>query len=557
MATRICNVSGESFVVSEFEQQLREKLESPAPTLAPTERRRRRLARRNDRNLFRRQCSRSGESIISMYPSQTAFPVYSKEFWWSEAWDPLSYGKNFDFGRTFFEQFLELQNSVPRPALNVMANENSDYVNQCGYSKDCYLSFCTDFSEGCLYCTNVLRSRDCVDVLNAENCELCYECMDCRSCYSCSFLTNCSNCSDSAFLRNCIGCAYCFGCTNLRNKEYYFFNTALSKDQYHQAVTQWWKGSFSALTELRNKFGEVVASSVLPHAELIRCEDVTGDQLRDCKSTFFCFDSFSDQDVANCTTLSDAKDVVDFDIGGYGAERCLEVLGSGFGLFDCYYSSNLWEAARNVYYCDMMHQVDHCFGSIGLRRANHVILNKQYSEDEYFALRARVIEHMKQTGEWGQFFPAQMSPFPYDTSFAGYMQPLSQAEATDRGYAWRGEESVFDTKVSSQAPIPQLTMPDNINDYSDTVAPAILTCSITGKAFRLQQAELNFYRRQGLPIPRVCPDERHRQRLQARNPWHLWERSCSLCGNSVQSSFSREKRNGIACRDCYEKEVAQ
>ena len=544
-----CEVHGSSFVLGDRELALYEKLQIPLPRRSPRERRRQRLVRRNDRKLHRRNCDSSGKFLISMYPAETPFPVIEKDIWWGDSWDAKSYGRPFDFSRSFFSQFAELQSVVPRPALNILNCENSDFVNQCGFSKNCYLTFNTDFSESCYYTSNVLNSRDCVDVYNVDHCELCYECVDCRNCYGSSYLVNCSNCFDSMLLRNCIGCRNCFGSVNLRNKEYYFFNRKVSRDEYERLVASWWSGSSARLNELLETFFATLPEQILPHAELVRCEEVVGDHLRDCRHVHESFDTSACEDTFNCTVLSDARDVADYDIGGYGAERCIQVMGSGKNIYDCYYCSNLWVGVQNTYYSDIMQNVQHCFGCVGMRNAKFCVLNQQYSEAEYFELRDRIVAHMKRTGEWGQYFPEDLSPFAYNHSTAAEVEPMTKEEAGVRGFRW------FDDAASSTPPDDTLFLADSIHDVDESIVESTQFCHHTGKAFRFQRAEVRFYQRMNLPLPRYCPEERHRRRLRARNPYQLWKRDCAVCGTEVFTSFSPDRPQRIACKPCYEREV--
>ena len=103
--------------------------EIPPPKLSPKEREQRRLTYRNERNLYKRKSSMSGESIISFFNEKSPYKVFSNDEWWSDVWDPLNFGMDFDFTRPFFEQFYELQLEVPRPALVNNKAENSQYCN--------------------------------------------------------------------------------------------------------------------------------------------------------------------------------------------------------------------------------------------------------------------------------------------------------------------------------------------------------------------------------------------------------------------------------------------
>lgn len=125
------------------------KFAVPPPTLCPPCRRQRRLLTRNERRLYNDSCDRCHKEMISVYSGQQSFPVWCGECWWSDAYLPEAYGVPYDFSRNFSNQLVELSGKVPRPSLNAFGNENSDYVNQSGFSKNCYLSFNTDWSESC------------------------------------------------------------------------------------------------------------------------------------------------------------------------------------------------------------------------------------------------------------------------------------------------------------------------------------------------------------------------------------------------------------------------
>lgn len=205
------------------------KYEIPAPMQCPDCRRQLRLLFRNEHNLYRRKSDATGESIISVYPPESRFTVYEADAWWSDDWDPFSYGMAFDFSKTFFEQFCALYQSIPHIALYNIRNENCDFVNQCGWSKNCYMAFMTDFSEDCLYTDSCIQSKRCVDSSGLHECEICYESVSSAKCYSTHFSRDCKLCSDCMFCSFCRGCSECFGCVNLRNKRHCIFNKQVSE----------------------------------------------------------------------------------------------------------------------------------------------------------------------------------------------------------------------------------------------------------------------------------------------------------------------------------------
>jgi hypothetical protein len=59
-------------------------------------------------------------------------------------------------------------------------------------------------------------------------------------------------------------------------------------------------------------------------------------------------------------------------------------------------------------------------------KGKNCILNTSYSTQEYSCEREKIIDHMKSTGEWGQFFPGSFAPNTYDESWSSFYFPLSE-----------------------------------------------------------------------------------------------------------------------------------
>ena len=97
----------------------------PPPTLCPECRRQRRFLFRNDLCLYHRKSDLTGKAIISLYAQDKPYKVYDQDEWWSDRWDELSFGRPFDFSRTFTEQFRELSLDVPHQGLFTTNAENT------------------------------------------------------------------------------------------------------------------------------------------------------------------------------------------------------------------------------------------------------------------------------------------------------------------------------------------------------------------------------------------------------------------------------------------------
>jgi hypothetical protein len=137
---KICAVSGTQFPIYQSDLNFYDKVSPslagqkfsiPTPTLCPEERQRRRLMFRNERKLYKTTCSLTGKPIISIYAPDKDIIVYDQKVRWSDDWDPMDYGFEFDFSQTFAQNFRKLVQTVPRCNLITDYNhlERSDFVH--------------------------------------------------------------------------------------------------------------------------------------------------------------------------------------------------------------------------------------------------------------------------------------------------------------------------------------------------------------------------------------------------------------------------------------------
>ena len=524
----------------------------PPPTHCPDCRQQRRLLWRNERTLYRRACDLCRKSIISMYPAESEFPIYCTDCWWSDRWDALSFGRPFEFSRPFFAQFRELQLKVPRMALNVVSNENSEYVNLGGYNKNCYLVFAMEYNEDCLYGTEIIKSVGCVDTLNCFESRYCYEVTDIEKCHAVFFSRDVSNCSESYFLSDCKGCAECLFCTNLRNKRHHVRNKAVSPGEYEQEKSLLiGRLNRGELPSLRDEFIAMEKRCIHRSASVVNCENVTGDYLKNSRNLHHCFDVSYCEDSAYVYTGFKGKDLMDICHMTEG-ELSYEALSVGYGSYGALFTHASW-SGRNLLYCDIVQSCSDLFGCAGMK-PNHryCILNKQYSKEEYEELMPRIIEHLRGAGEWGEFFPATLAPFAYNETTAQLYFPLPTEEARSRGFGWREqkEEPLNVTKT-----IPAANLPRSIDDVPDDILNWAVECEITKRPFKLVKQELDFYRAYRLPVPHIHHDERHRWRMALRNPRKLWNRECAKCGKPIETSYPPERPETVYCESCYLAEV--
>lgn len=516
----------------------------PLPSLSPKERECRRLAYRNERILYKRKSSLSGNNIISFFNEDSPFKVFSHDEWWSDKWDPMKFGKNYNFSKSFFDQFHDLQLNVPRPPLVNNKAENSDYCNFADQNKDCYLVTSANRNQSSFYGFLLVDNKDAVDCIWCSNCELVYGCIDVRNCYNLKFSQNCSNCRDSSFLINCQSANNCLFCINLRNKQYYIFNKPASKEEYEKFLN-YINGSYLRYEEAKARFEEFKEQFPIRKANnFVNSQNVIGENIFNSKNIYFGFDVYESEDCAYLHDGLKAKDCMDicfFD----GTELCYEstsLIGYGYR-FTCYCRDSY-----NLFYCDNCHSCKNCFGCSGLRNKEYCILNKQYSRDEWEELVSRIINHMSLNKEWGEFFPIKFSIFPYNNTLSYDYFPIEKEEALKNGWKWMEDNSRnASEEFNSQ-------MPDNINDVDNDICNKVFLCEKTKKPYKIIVQELEFYRKMKLPLPRKCPDQRNKERMKLRNPRDLWDRKCEKCGIDIKTSYNSYGHSAalrVYCEGCY------
>src|SRR6185369_15075462 len=147
-----------------------------------------------------------------------------------------------------------------------------------------------------------------------------------------------------------------------------------------------------------------------------------------------------------------------------------------------------------------------------VKKGEYMILNKKYPKEEYEALKEKIIEHMTKTGEYGEFFPPQISPVGYNETQGNLYMPMTKEEAVAKGWKW--EDSM--TGTFGKETITTGMIPDRIEDVTDSYLSEIFACAECSKNFNITQNELLFYRKENIPFPRKCPNCRYKRRFKMR-----------------------------------------
>lgn len=509
-----CQNCKNTFTIESEDFGFYEKIKVPPPTFCPECRRQRRMCWRNDFTFYKRKCDATGIDIISIYAPEKDRKVYNIKYWWSDKWDPKEYGRDFDFSRSFFEQFAELQKDVPVLALmndDGIGSVNSEYTQNEAYAKNSYMVSMAWKNEECLYSygisgPNAINIVDSTDIFHSE---LIYESVFLNQCYDCKFSYYSQNLISCNFVYDLRNCEYCFMSVGLRNKKYYIKNVQYSKEEYEEILKSYQLHTYKGQEKAKKEFKVFLKDFDLSTPFMINCIDCIGDGLLNSKNAKYCFTGRRLHNVKFFENGNDIKDGYDMLVGGEN-ELCYEGItpdNDRLALFTIF-----------SYKCSDITYTEYCFGSqdlfgcVGLKQAQYCILNKQYTKEEYFNLREKIILHMKNTGEWGEFFPAKYSPFGYNETIAQDYYPLTKKEILEKGFNYFDNIQFTTGKETMDGDL----IPDDINDVPDSFVKEVLKCEVSGRNYFITERELTFYKKMQIPIPKKSFYVRHQERLLKR-----------------------------------------
>jgi hypothetical protein len=560
METKTCQKCKNEFTITQDDFGFYEQMKVPAPVWCPRCRLLRRMNWYGYRILYKRKCDFTGENIITFYHPDVPGKIYRQDIWWSDQWDPKSYGKDYDFSRPFFEQFKELFDTVPKAALHTEYTTmvNSDYCNGASFMKNGYLCFKHITGEDSAYTNTVLRTKDTLDAAFSSDPELCYEIIDVRKCFQTFFSQDCENCNNVYFSRDLVGCSDCFGCTSLRNKSYHFFNEQLTKEEYQKRVEQFNLGSIQNVEKIKKQAYELSLKYPRRASQGRNNSDISGDYVYNSKNAHEVYFVSDSENIKFCELFfkGGVKNCYDFTSFGSTSEWIYE--SNWTGLNESNVKFAVWNYRNHdTEYTFGCHGAGYLFGCVGIRKGEYCILNKQYTKEEYFELVGKIKKQMNDITfvdrlglehRYGGQVPVDICPWAYNESTAYEFFPLTKEEALKQGFTWRDP----DPREYMDATI---VVPDDIKDVTDDILKAILKCNSCGKNYQIIPKELQFLRRFNFPVPHDCPLCRDRNRIKQMNPMETYQRSCAKCNADIQTSYAPNRSEIVYCEKCYQQEL--
>jgi len=368
-------------------------------------------------------------------------------------------------------------------------------------------------------------------------------------------------CIDCYFVRDCENCQDCFICANLKNQKYCFKNEQYSKEEYEKIIKSYNLSSFDGYNKAKEQsinFWNNIPPKPAWDTMSVNC---TGSYIFHSKNCHECYDVADAEDCKYMMSVYQkvTKNCYDISSFGYFLENSYECSVAGEYSSNIIFSSESGLNLNNAEYTKLSLGGSNHFGCVSSRKGEYVILNKVYSKEDYIVLREKIIKHMDEVPyvdkmgniyKYGEFFPIELSPFPYNMTFAQLFNPKTKDEIEKIG-GYYLEENKNEYKITKKSN----DIPDNIKDIEDDILNEVVGCEKCGRGYKIIEMELRFLRKINLPIPRDCPFCRINEKL---NLWvdnmHLKDRVCDKCGIDFKTHWGKERAPIIYCKDCYKSE---
>jgi hypothetical protein len=305
-------------------------------------------------------------------------------------------------------------------------------------------------------------------------------------------------------------------CWNLRNKEYYFKNEQLSRDEYEKKVAEYDLGSAQGVQRTRAEFEALREKFIVKASHQINCENCVGDYLVDCKGCDEIY--FSDGCEDSQDVLRGTEDINCFDaVVGGKIELCYNVLQPSYS-YKCAFGVSC-NKCNEVYLSEYCDNCENCVGCISLRRGKNCILNKEYSEEEYGSLKEHIFAELRESRSFEEFFDPRKSPFKYEETIADLYFPES-------GFSG---EKICDEEGR---------------------------CAFCKRGLQFADAEKRIYEKMKVRLPEACFNCRIQLLSRPYSVVEMEKGECTGCGAEVMRGKSVARKFGkLYCDECYKKEL--
>lgn len=558
---RVCKWQGQhkycegEFDITKEDIEFLKMLRAPAPNYCPTCRRMRRISNLNYSKLFVVNCQapNHNENMISIYPKECPFPVYDYQYFTGDDFDPFSFGIDFKEGDSPISTLYSLRKIFPMPSFinRDPSSVNSEYTNGGRNLKNGYYVMSSYHTEDAWYSIMLSKCRNIMDCRIVMDSEYVYEGIYSDHIYKSSYIYFSNNCIDSMFIFDCRNCQDCFGCVNLRNKKYCVYNEQYSKEDYEKFLDSVYPLSRNSLASYEERFWQLVKKLPINGTRNSTSVNVFGVNIKNSKNIYDVVDANYAENIRH----SD---------GTIYHNNSMDICFSGGHSSYLYMNANIGSQSSRVKFsisskfsteCEFIFNsknLNNCFMCFGLQNKSYCILNKQYTQEEYFKKIDYIKCEMLKRGEYSDGPGIEFSAQAYNFSLAQLSYPLNNEEIIKvEGYI--AEEPI--SNVGNITVMNYSDLPEIINDIDNNILDKAILCEISNRPFKITPTELEFYRRMKIPLPKVHPALRMERRSRFVADAKKFKASCAKCNIEIDSAFSPEDKYNLYCEKCYQQEV--
>jgi hypothetical protein len=319
-------------------------------------------------------------------------------------------------------------------------------------------------------------------------------------------------------------------------------NQQLTEQQYKEYLTKI-ELNYDMVEACKKSLHDLSLQTPKKYMHGVGSENCTGDYIDNCKNCHKSFDIMNNlTDSAYCDfSGAEGHNLYDCSYGGAGSTQCYENVGmSRCNNVKFNYYSKPCSDCEYVQYCSG----ENLFACVSLNKKQYCIFNKQYSPEEFFHLKTQIIEHMKRTGEYGEFFPVQYSAFPYNETVAHEYFPMTKEQVEAKGWQWKDKEQKENQPATT-------TPPPLIQDVPREISNEVLACKKCFDNYKVTSRELGLRQQIGVPLNPYCPECRHADRFSKRNKPFLYNRQCTKCQSPIQTTYTPKQPEIVYCEKCY------
>lgn len=490
-----------------------------------------------------------GKPLISVIHPASGIRVLPDEEWFQR--DFTSHARELDLARPFFDQLHELSLAVPRSAnFNYVQPENSLAFISRGDQNSYFVLACK--SKNSVFSMNVSDMEDSAEVALSYNIFRSYNVVHSQNVADCLYLRECLDCMSSAFLFDCRNCEFCFGATNKRNKKYLWWNEQLSEAEWKKRRAEVDLSSYAVREECEQRFKNLIAQAIWPENWNIHSEDAVGEYIYDSTrihDAFYVCKGCADLEWAN----------IAYGVASHDCYMCAALTGAS----DCYYGIGNGYSAKTLFSlslltrcldCELCHacmDCENCFGCFGLRHKKFCILNKQYTEEEYWKKVDELKCAMLDSGEYGDLPSAKFSTQHWSGCGARYIYDTPKEELIKLGMPDVDVTSEGAEGAAMAASMIHAT--SEIPDRADeAMTKTVYRDDVSGRRFSYLVPELAIYRALKIAPPRSHATRRMLDLYRELNMAVFDAASCAKCAKKV--SVARNKTytsRTIYCKECY------